>query len=122
MDRRRRALARLSTQLAARPAAAVGSLPERGTLSNTAPVLEAGAPQPSGAHWTGNGTNFAVFSAIADRVELCLFDASGHERARLALPSRTGDIWHGFLPAEFGGVGTLYGYRRSEEHTSELQS
>ena len=80
-------------------------------MSTTAPVLEAGAPQPSGAHWTGNGTNFAVFSAIADRVELCLFDASGHERARLALPSRTGDIWHGFLPAEFGGVGTLYGYR-----------
>ena len=80
-------------------------------MSTTAPVLEAGAPQPSGAHWTGNGTNFAVFSAIADRVELCLFDAGGHERARLALPSRTGDIWHGFLPAEFGGVGTLYGYR-----------
>ena len=80
-------------------------------MSTTAPVLEAGAPQPSGAHWTGNGTNFAVFSAIADRVELCLFYASGHERAPLALPSRTGDIWHGFLPAEFSGVGTLYGYR-----------
>ena len=57
-------------------------------MSTTAPVLEAGAPQPSGAHWTGNGTNFAVFSDIADRVELCLFDASGQERARLALPSR----------------------------------
>ena len=73
--------------------------------------LEAGAPQPLGAHWTGTGTNFAVFSGIADRVELCLFEDDGRERARLALPSRTGDIWHGFLPAEFGGVGLKYGYR-----------
>ena len=80
-------------------------------MSDTVPELEAGAPQPPGAHWTGAGTNFAAFSSIADRVEVCLFDASGHERARLPLPSRTGDIWHGFLPAEFGGVGTLYGYR-----------
>ena len=48
----------------------------------------------------------------ATRVELCLFDAAGRrETARLALPSRTGDIWHGFLPARFGGPGTLYGYR-----------
>jgi isoamylase len=80
-------------------------------VSAPAPELEAGAPQPSGAHWTGAGTNFAVFSASADRVELCLFDTGGRERARLPLPARTGDIWHGFLPAEFGGVGTLYGYR-----------
>jgi glycogen operon protein len=74
-------------------------------------VLEAGVPQPQGADWTGAGTNFAVFSAVAERVDLCLFDTSGMERARLALPGRTGDIWHGFLPADFGGVGTLYGYR-----------
>ena len=80
-------------------------------MSETVPVLEAGAPQPPGAHWTGVGTNFAVFSAVADRVELCLFDDADQERARLALPARTGDIWHGFLPAEFGGIGTAYGYR-----------
>ena len=76
------------------------------------PRLEAGSPQPLGANWTGRGTNFAVFSAHADRVELCLFDASGrNEVARIDLPSRTGDLWHGFLPARFGGPGTQYGYR-----------
>jgi glycogen operon protein len=80
-------------------------------VSGSSAVLEAGAPQPLGAQWTGVGTNFAVFSAVADQVELCLYAAEGHEQARLALPSRTGDIWHGFLPAEFGGPGLLYGYR-----------
>ncbi|MDH5272006.1 MAG: glycogen debranching protein GlgX [Gammaproteobacteria bacterium] len=74
--------------------------------------LEAGSPQPLGANWTGRGTNFTVFSSHADRVELCLFDASGrNEIARLALPSRTGDLWHGFLPARCGGPGLQYGYR-----------
>ena len=74
--------------------------------------LEAGSPQPLGANWTGRGTNFAVFSAHAERVELCLFDASGREEiARLDLPARTGDIWHGFLPSRFGGPGLQYGYR-----------
>ena len=77
-----------------------------------APRLEAGSPQPFGANWTGRGTNFAVFSAHADRVELCLFDASGrNEVARLDLPSRTGNLWHGFLPSRFGGPGLQYGYR-----------
>ena len=52
-----------------------------------------------------------MFSAHARRIELCLFDPAGHETARLELPSRTGDIWHGLLPAAFGGAGTLYGYR-----------
>jgi isoamylase len=76
------------------------------------PVLEAGSAQPLGAYWTGRGTNFAAVSTSATRVELCLFDASGRtETARLSLPSRTGDVWHGFLPASFGGPGTLYGYR-----------
>lgn len=77
-----------------------------------APELEAGSPQPLGANWTGRGTNFAVLSANATRVELCVFDASGrNEVARLDLPSRTGNLWHGFLPARFGGPGLLYGYR-----------
>ncbi|HET7202289.1 MAG TPA: glycogen debranching protein GlgX [Steroidobacteraceae bacterium] len=77
-----------------------------------APHLEAGSPQPLGANWTGRGTNFAVFSAHAEKIELCLFDASGREEiARLELPSRTGDLWHGFLPARFGGPGLQYGYR-----------
>ena len=76
------------------------------------PVLEAGSAQPFGASWTGRGTNFAVLSSNATQVDLCLFDAAGrNETARLALPSRTGDVWHGFLPARFGGPGTLYGFR-----------
>jgi glycogen operon protein len=74
--------------------------------------LDPGVPQPPGANWTGRGTNFAVFSQNATRVDLCLFDATGRkEVARIPLPSRTGDIWHGFLPARFAGPGTLYGYR-----------
>jgi glycogen operon protein len=75
------------------------------------PYLEHGAPQPLGASLTQRGVNFAVFSAHAHRVELCLFDHATRETARLELPSRTGDIWHGLLPAQFGGAGTLYGYR-----------
>jgi glycogen operon protein len=75
------------------------------------PFLEHGVPQPLGASLTPRGVNFALFSAHARRVELCLFDHAGREKARLELPSRTGDIWHGFLPAQFGGAGTLYGYR-----------
>ena len=87
------------------------NLQAHGTASQV-PALEAGSPQPLGAYWTARGTNFAVFSAHAERVELCLFDESGqHEVARLDLPARTGDLWHGFLPARFGGPGLKYGYR-----------
>jgi glycogen operon protein len=77
----------------------------------TGPFLEHGAPQPLGASLGARGVNFAVYSAHAHRIELCLFDAAGRETARLDLPSRTGDIWHGLLPAAFGGAGLLYGYR-----------
>jgi isoamylase len=81
-------------------------------LAPSLPRLEAGSPQPLGANWTGRGTNFAVLSANASRVELCLFDATGRDEvARLDLPSRTGNLWHGFLPARFGGPGLQYGYR-----------
>jgi isoamylase len=83
-----------------------------GTHEVPGPFLEHGLPQPLGANWTGRGTNFAVFSAHAERIELCLFDPTGeHETARLELPARTGNIWHGFLPAGFAGPGGLYGYR-----------
>ncbi|MGF7160715.1 glycogen operon protein [Rhodoligotrophos appendicifer] len=72
--------------------------------------ISTGAPAPLGATFDGSGVNFALFSAHADKVELCLFDSSGErEVARLVLPGRTGDVWHGALPdAE---VGQLYGYR-----------
>jgi glycogen operon protein len=83
-----------------------------GPAQAQAPQLDAGSPQPFGANSTRRGTNFAVFSTHAERIELCLFDARGEqELARLELPARTGDIWHGLLPARFGGAGLLYGYR-----------
>jgi glycogen operon protein len=79
--------------------------------SRAAPYLEPGGPAPLGASLVSQGVNFAVFSAHAERVELCLFDAAGRESARLELPGRTGNVWHGLLPGAFGGPGTLYGYR-----------
>ncbi len=63
-----------------------------------------------GANFDGEGTNFALFSAYADRVELCLFDDSGKtETARITLPEYTDEIFHGYLP----GIrpGQRYGYR-----------
>jgi isoamylase len=63
-----------------------------------------------GATFDGQGVNFAVFSAHAVRVELCLFSPDGRkEMARIPLPERDGDIWHGHV----GGLtpGTLYGFR-----------
>lgn len=69
-----------------------------------------GRPQPIGATWTGDGVNFALFSAHAEAVDLCLFDAAGRrELARIPLPGKTGDTWHGFLPGV--GPGLVYGYR-----------
>jgi isoamylase len=57
-----------------------------------------GDPYPLGATWTGVGVNFALFSAHATKVELCLFDSPNHEIARIALPEQTDMVWHGFLP------------------------
>jgi glycogen operon protein len=67
-----------------------------------------GSAYPLGATYDGSGTNFALFSEIAEQVELCLFDADGVE-TRVALPEVDGFVWHGFLP----GVepGQRYGYR-----------
>ncbi len=67
-----------------------------------------GIAYPLGANYDGSGTNFALFSDVAEKVELCLFDAEGHE-TRVQLPEMDGLIWHGFLP----GVepGQRYGYR-----------
>src|SRR5712691_13079498 len=72
--------------------------------------LGRGSPFPLGATWDGLGTNFAVFSAHAERVDLCLFEPSGRrEIARLTLPECTDEVWHGYLPN--ARVGQLYGYR-----------
>jgi isoamylase len=72
--------------------------------------IRTGQPYPLGATWDGKGVNFALFSANATKVELCLFDASGvREIARFVLPECTDEVWHGYLPD--ARPGTLYGYR-----------
>ena len=72
--------------------------------------IEPGRSAPLGATWDGSGVNFALFSAHAERVEVCFFDARGqHEIARHVLPERTDDIWHGYFPDV--RPGSLYGYR-----------
>ncbi len=72
--------------------------------------VEAGTPDKLGASWDGLGTNFALFSAHATKVELCLFEPSGRgETRRIALPENTHDVWHGYLPDV--RPGQLYGYR-----------
>jgi isoamylase len=67
-----------------------------------------GAAYPLGATWDGSGTNFALFSEVADRVELCLFDDAGAE-TRLELTEVDGFVWHCYLPAV--GPGQRYAYR-----------
>jgi isoamylase len=69
-----------------------------------------GAPFPHGATWDGKGTNFALFSAHATKVEVCLFDDRGEqELERIELPEYTDQIWHGYLPHIRPGA--IYGYR-----------
>ncbi|HTQ35644.1 MAG TPA: alpha-amylase family glycosyl hydrolase, partial [Steroidobacteraceae bacterium] len=72
--------------------------------------IREGGAEALGAIWTGEGTNFTVFSVSATRVEVCLFDAGGRqERERLALPEYTDGYWHGFIPEV--GPGSVYGLR-----------
>ena len=57
-----------------------------------------GRPYPLGASWDGRGVNFALFSANAEKVQLCLFDPAGRrEIERLTLPEYTDEVWHGYL-------------------------
>lgn len=73
-------------------------------------TLDTGRGDRLGAHWDGSGVEFAVFSRHAERIELCLFDEAGdRETARLELPGRRGDVFHGRLPD--AGPGLVYGLR-----------
>jgi isoamylase len=67
-----------------------------------------GRPYPLGAAYDGAGTNFSLFSEMAEEVELCLFDDSGEE-ARLRLEEIDAFVWHAYLPTI--APGQLYGYR-----------
>ncbi|MFP3515151.1 glycogen debranching protein GlgX [Pseudomonas sp. SIMBA_077] len=72
--------------------------------------IREGLPFPLGATWDGLGVNFALFSANATKVELCLFDAAGEvELERIELPEYTDETFHGYLPDAHPGQ--VYGYR-----------
>jgi glycogen operon protein len=72
--------------------------------------IREGLPYPRGATWGGEGVNFALFSAHATKVELCLFDDAGKEELqRLPLPEFTDEIWHGYVPGLHPG--SVYGFR-----------
>jgi len=78
-------------------------------MANKTRIAE-GSPFPLGATWDGKGVNFALFSAHATKVELCLFDERGEqEYERIELPEYTDEIWHVYLPDLKPGA--VYGYR-----------
>jgi isoamylase len=72
-------------------------------------MIQTGHPAPLGATADATGTNFAVFSSVAERIELCLFDAQGRQVESFELPGRDGDVRHGYVPG--CTPGQLYGYR-----------
>ena len=87
-------------------------------MSFFADRLEPGSPYPLGATFDGMGVNFAVFSANADAIELCLFDPGGRrEVKRYWLPECTDEVWHGYLPDVEPGL--LYGYRAHGRYAPE---
>ena len=80
------------------------------TPGNEPSRIREGLPFPLGATWDGLGVNFALFSANATKVELCLFDDSGEvELERIELPEYTDETFHGYLPDAHPGL--IYGYR-----------
>ncbi|CAM5770164.1 hypothetical protein LMIY3S_03080 [Labrys miyagiensis] len=72
-------------------------------------TADPGTALPLGASWTAQGVNFAVYSADAEHVEVCLFDPDGSETARFVLSGREGAVHHGVIPGL--GAGQLYGLR-----------
>ncbi len=95
------------------PAAEPG--PEAGTAPPDAHRAEPrlatvwpGTPYPLGATYDGAGTNFSVFSEIAEKVELCLIDDDGNE-SRIPLDEVDGYVWHAYLPNSIPGQ--RYGFR-----------
>lgn len=79
-------------------------------------TITQGLPFPLGATVLSHGTNFALFSANATAVDLCLFDELGNE-TRFRLPEKSGCVWHGFLANV--GAGQRYGYRVHGEYAPE---
>jgi isoamylase len=72
-------------------------------------MIGKGSPEVLGSSPSDDGTNFAIYSSVAERVELCLFDVNGRQTESHDLPDRTDGVWHGFLPGCESGQ--RYGYR-----------
>ncbi|MFL0178911.1 MULTISPECIES: glycogen debranching protein GlgX [unclassified Mycobacterium] len=79
------------------------------TPEPSAPAVWPGNSYPLGAVYDGAGTNFAVFSEVAERVELCLIDEGNHTETRIGLDEVDGYVWHAYLPGI--GPGQHYGFR-----------
>ncbi len=72
--------------------------------------ISEGKPYPLGATADSKGTNFAVFSAHATKIEVCIFDGEGgREMERFELPEYTDEIFHGYVTEV--GPGSFYGFR-----------
>ncbi len=83
--------------------------------------IQPGAPQPLGATRVHDEVNFAIFSAHATQMDLVLYDAAGTaEIGRHRLPGRTGEVWHGALPADLVRPGTPYAYHVDGPHDPAL--
>ena len=72
-------------------------------------MIQSGSPDSLGAHWDGEGVNFALYSSAAHAVELCLFDAENRQLECYHLPGQHQDTWTGYLPG--CKPGQRYGYR-----------
>jgi isoamylase len=81
-------------------------------------TLDAGSAYPLGATFDGLGVNFAVYSANAEKIELCVYDETGRrELKRYPLPEWTDEVWHGYLPDAQPGL--VYGYRAHGRYAPE---
>ncbi len=80
------------------------------------PIMQRGDPDSLGASWDGEGVNFALYSSLAEAVELCLFDEQGNETARFMLTNQAA-VWHGYLPGY--KPGQRYGYRVHGQYQPE---
>ena len=71
--------------------------------------MHAGDPVKLGSTPYNDGTNFALYSAIAEAVELCLFNNEGQQVEQIWMPANDNGVWHGYLPG--CRAGQRYGYR-----------
>ncbi|USI71677.1 glycogen debranching protein GlgX [Sphingomonas morindae] len=87
-------------------------------MTDTDTPLKGGKPYPLGATFDGKGVNFAVFSAHADAIDVCVFDETGaREIARHRLPECTDEVFHGYLPDARPGL--VYGLRAHGRYAPE---